>query len=118
MADCCERVESRSLPKSGIEKLRHHRIAQGRLGPGYVFPGDDAGNPWTPRKVTDGFGALARTAKLSGASFHTLLQTCASQLLAHGVHPKVIQEMLGHSTIAITMDLIHTSRCRRRPRLQ
>jgi site-specific recombinase XerD len=26
-------------------------------------------------------------------------------LLAQGVHPKVVQEMLGHSTIAITMDL-------------
>jgi site-specific recombinase XerD len=26
-------------------------------------------------------------------------------LLAQGVHPKVVQEMLGHSTVAITMDL-------------
>ena len=63
------------------------------------------GNPWTPQKVSDGFRALAKRAKISGASFHPLRHTCASMLLARGVHPKVVQEMLGHSTIAITMDL-------------
>lgn len=93
------------LPQSAIEALHSHRISQARLGPGYVFPGDKAGSPWTPHKVTDGFRALARAAKVAGASFHTLRHTCASQLLAQGVHPKVVQEMLGHSTIAITMDL-------------
>lgn len=93
------------LPEIGIETLRRHRIGQGRLGPGYVFPGDNAGNPWTPHKVTDGFRALARTAKVANASFHTLRHTCATKLLEQGVHPKVVQEMLGHSTIAITMDL-------------
>ena len=93
------------LPASAVEALRRHRVAKGRLGPGYVFPGDDSGAAWIPHKVTDGFRALAHTAKVSGASFHTLRHTCASQLLAQGVHPKVVQEMLGHSTIAITMDL-------------
>ncbi len=29
----------------------------------------------------------------------------ASLLLAEGVHPKVVQEMLGHSSIAVTMDV-------------
>jgi site-specific recombinase XerC len=47
---------------------------------------------------------IARKAQV-GASFHTLRHTCASQLLTQGVHPKVVQEMQGHSTIAITMDL-------------
>ncbi|MFZ0574582.1 MAG: site-specific integrase [Candidatus Cybelea sp.] len=93
------------LPETALETLRRHRVSQGRLGPGYIFPGDDAGNPWTPQKVSDGFRALAKRAKISGASFHSLRHTCASMLLARGVHPKVVQEMLGHSTIAITMDL-------------
>ena len=93
------------LPETALETLRRHRVAQGRLGPGYIFPGDKTGNPWVPQSVSDGFRALAQTAKISGASFHTLRHTCASMLLAQGVHPKVVQEMLGHSTIAITMDL-------------
>ena len=37
--------------------------------------------------------------------FHDLRHTHATQLLAQGVHPKVVQERLGHSTISITMDL-------------
>ena len=95
------------LPETALEMLRrHYGAAEGRIGLGYIFPGDDAGNPWTsPKSVTDGFRALAKKAQLMGASFHTLRHTCASMLLAQGVHPKVVQEMLGHSTIAITMDL-------------
>jgi integrase len=38
-------------------------------------------------------------------TFHTLRHTCASLLLAQGVHPKIVQEMLGHSSVAITIDL-------------
>jgi integrase len=38
-------------------------------------------------------------------TFHALRHTCASLLLAANVHPKVVQERLGHSSIAITMDL-------------
>jgi integrase len=37
--------------------------------------------------------------------FHDLRHTAATILLAQGVHPKVVQEMLGHSTITMTMDI-------------
>lgn len=36
--------------------------------------------------------------------FHDLRHTCASLLLSTGVHPKVVQEMLGHSSIRVTLD--------------
>jgi integrase len=36
--------------------------------------------------------------------FHTLRHTHASVLLAHEVHPKIVQERLGHSNIAMTLD--------------
>ena len=36
--------------------------------------------------------------------FHDLRHTAASLLFSKGVHPKVVQEMLGHSTITITLD--------------
>ncbi|MGB8628884.1 MAG: tyrosine-type recombinase/integrase [Xanthobacteraceae bacterium] len=37
--------------------------------------------------------------------FHDLRHSHATQLLASGVHPKIVQERLGHSTIAVTMDI-------------
>lgn len=36
--------------------------------------------------------------------FHDLRHTCATLLLAKGVHPKIVNEMLGHLSIAITLD--------------
>jgi integrase len=35
---------------------------------------------------------------------HDLRHTCATLLLTKGVHPKIVSEMLGHSSIAITLD--------------
>ncbi|MGH2796143.1 MAG: tyrosine-type recombinase/integrase [Thermoleophilaceae bacterium] len=37
--------------------------------------------------------------------FHDLRHTAATIALGRGVHPKIVSEMLGHSTIAITLDL-------------
>ncbi|GIP25450.1 site-specific integrase [Paenibacillus sp. J23TS9] len=37
--------------------------------------------------------------------FHDLRHTCASLLLTSGAHPKVVQELLGHSSIKVTLDL-------------
>ena len=36
---------------------------------------------------------------------HDARHTCASLALQQAVHPKAVQEMLGHSSIAITLDL-------------
>jgi len=41
---------------------------------------------------------------LPAIRFHALRHTAASLLLAQGVHPRVVMEMLGHSTIALTMN--------------
>jgi integrase len=37
--------------------------------------------------------------------FHDLRHTAASLLFSRGLHPKIVQELLGHSTIAITLDV-------------
>jgi integrase len=37
--------------------------------------------------------------------FHDLRHTAATLLLEQGVNPKIVSEMLGHTTIAITLDL-------------
>jgi integrase len=36
--------------------------------------------------------------------FHDLRHTCATLLLTKNVNPKVVSEMLGHASIAITLD--------------
>lgn len=47
---------------------------------------------------------LLRRAGLPHKRFHDLRHTAATLLLKAGIHPKIVSEMLGHSTIAITMD--------------
>ncbi len=46
---------------------------------------------------------LAR-AELPQITFHDLRHTCASLLFQRNVHPKFVQELLGHATISITLD--------------
>ena len=46
----------------------------------------------------------AYDAGLPRIRFHDLRYTCATLLLSKNVNPKVVSEMLGHATIAITLD--------------
>ena len=55
--------------------------------------------------VTKRFQALLAAAGLPRMRFHDLRHGAASLLLAKGVHPRVVMEMLGHSTIALTMNV-------------
>ena len=50
------------------------------------------------------FEPLLKKAGLPRIRFHDLRHTAATLALREGVHPKVVQEMLGHSQIAITLD--------------
>jgi integrase len=45
-----------------------------------------------------------RRLNLKGVRFHDLRHTCASILLQQGIHPKIVQERLGHSSIQVTLD--------------
>jgi integrase len=46
-----------------------------------------------------------KNAELKRVRIHDLRHTAATLQLARGKNPKVVQEMLGHSTIAVTMDI-------------
>jgi integrase len=62
----------------------------------------------TPLHRSDVLRALHRhlaAAGLPPMRFHDLRHACASLLLAQGVHPRVVMETLGHSTIGQTMDV-------------
>jgi integrase len=64
------------------------------------------GAPLQPRSLTQQFAKLRAGVKsLPRLRFHDTRHSHATQLLADGVHPKVAQERLGHSTITTTMDL-------------
>jgi integrase len=59
-------------------------------------------HPWIP--ATD-FKRLLERADLPCIRFHDLRHTFATLMLQNGEHPKVVQEMLGHATISITLDI-------------
>ena len=50
------------------------------------------------------FKDILAAAKLPRIRIHDLRHTCASLLLAQGVHPRVVMETLGHSQISLTLD--------------
>ena len=63
------------------------------------------GTPVNPENlVKRSFKPLLEKAALPKIRFHDLRHTCATLLLGRGVHPKLVQELLGHATIAMTLD--------------
>jgi integrase len=65
-----------------------------------------------PPKSCEPFGDFGRVDKQDHEShdlrrirFRDLRHTHATHVLANGIHPKVAQERLGHSSVGITLDL-------------
>jgi len=63
------------------------------------------GKPYLPNSITHAWIKLTRRCGLDGIRLHDARHTHASLLLKQGIHPKVVQERLGHAGIAITLDL-------------
>jgi integrase len=91
---------------------RQRRLqAEGRLraGPastdrGLVFT-DEFGEPLTGSRITERrLRPLLRREELPPICFFDLRQTAATLMLTAGVNPKVVSEMLGHTSVAITLD--------------
>lgn len=103
-----------ALPSMLVEELRQHRRRQAeqllKLG---VRLTDDHhvvlradGQPIQPRSLTQVFALFLKRLKLPHIRLHVATRhTHATQMLAAGIHPKVAQERLGHSTVSITLDL-------------
>jgi integrase len=71
---------------------------------GYVFTEPD-GRPVIPDQVTQDFARMIRRLRLPHLTLHGLRHAHATQLMAGGLNPKVVSERLGHSSIAVTMDV-------------
>lgn len=100
------------IPAHVVGSLRRRRVRQleERLlagekwkDTGYVFT-SRYGTSYEPRNFQDDFHGHADRLGLPKIRPHDLRHTCATLLLAEGVHPKVVQEMLGHSQISMTLD--------------
>jgi integrase len=61
----------------------------------------EPGAEWT-RKATA--KQLPRCTGLPDIRWHDLRHTCATLLLSHGTHPKYVQQLLGHSSIQLSLD--------------
>jgi integrase len=100
------------LTQAATEALRSHlrwQLAEiEALGDNYrdqglIFPGEH-GQPMRPWTLTRKFQRILERVALPHIRFHDLRHTCATLLLSKGVHPKFVQELLGHATISITLD--------------
>jgi integrase len=63
------------------------------------------GTPLNPNTVSHTFSKIVARAGLSHLSLHDLRHIHATMLLKAGTHPRIVQERLGHSSIATTLDI-------------
>ena len=80
------------------------QATRGRTTGDLVFT-DELGGPSIPIGFSKSFDRIVRDAELPRIRLHDLRHSYATLALKAGVHPKVVSERLGHSTIAITLDL-------------
>jgi integrase len=100
------------LSRRAIAALREHRTHQleQRLVTGPLWEDlelvfvNATGGSLNPSTQTHSFQETLARVGLPRVRFHDLRHTAATLLLAQGTHAKVVSEMLGHATIALTLD--------------
>jgi len=101
-----------ALSPSSVLTLAEHKEKQKRIRAmlGMPLKDDDLlfstpdGKPLRPNTVSRAWTTLATRAGLKVIRFHDARHTHASLMLKQGVHPKIVQERLGHASIQITLD--------------
>jgi integrase len=103
-----------ALPTIAVEALRRRRASQAeeRLAagpdwhdtPGYVFT-TPTGGPVDPRNLLRSWHQLLASLDIPPRPLHDPRHCAASLMLSEGVPLKVVQEVLGHSTMRLTADL-------------
>jgi integrase len=101
-----------SLSKNIVERLRLHYNEQSLIRKGaepkwqendLMFP-TILGTPMHPTSMYKDFKALLAKNNLPDIRFHDLRHTAATLMLQQGIHPKVVQERLGHADITLTLN--------------
>ncbi len=104
-------VELSSMATSALEAHRVNQTAERLLtgsawkDEGLVFSSRTGGYVDASHLLRHCFYPLLERSSLPHIRFHDLRHTAATLMMVQGIHPKVVSEMLGHSTIAITLDL-------------
>jgi len=101
-----------ALPPSATAALRDHLDHQLDLcaKAGSALKDDDLlfqrvdGGPMLPDTLSKAWARLMTHLDIPGVRLHDARHTHASLMLKAGIHPKVVQERLGHSTISVTLD--------------
>jgi Phage integrase family len=106
------RARTVGLPPATVTLLRRHRKSQLErrvlLGEAWqdfdlvIERGD--GGPFAPDSLSRDWYRLMRRIGLPGLRLHDLRHAFATRLLEASVHPKVVNEALGHSSVSFTMD--------------
>lgn len=102
-----------ALPPSAYLVLKAHRekreaeasmLARPLTDDALVF-GTVDGKPFRPNTVTRAWQTLANRAGVKAIRLHDARHTHATIMLKQGVHPKIVQERLGHTSIEMTLDI-------------
>lgn len=99
------------LSAGAVAALKAHRAAvlsdadliEREVKPSDWVFADALGTPYKPASLSQAFKRACEATGVEG-HFHAIRHTHASALLRANVHPKVVQERLGHSTISTTID--------------
>lgn len=104
-------TRSITLDPGTVSVLRTWKARQAQeqllMGAGFrdhdlVFPKPD-GDPLHPERVSREFLRRSARSGLPRIRLHDIRHTWATLALASGVHPRIVQERMGHSTIAVTL---------------
>ena len=98
-----------ALTARAVDSLKAHRGRQQAVGlyesDGLVFRTPQAGKPVDHRHLTYRyFQPILDRAGLPRIRLHDLRHSCATLLLSRNVNPKIVQELLGHANIGMTLD--------------
>lgn len=91
-----------AMPNLVVETIREYQKFT-KEEEGLIFT-TSTGRPVSPRNLSRHFYKALERADLPRIRFHDLRHTAATLLLKENVHPKIVQEMLGHSSITLTLD--------------
>jgi integrase len=100
------------IPKNVIKALNAHKARQDEEKSKYSDDYQDKdlvfctelGTPLEPRNLMRKFYSIVDNLKIPEANFHCMRHTFATRALEAGINPKVVQEMLGHANISMTLD--------------
>ena len=105
-------IRSVAISSETIAVLKKHRhlIKQEKVFLGTDYKDNDLvictslGTPVIPRHINKVWDHLLKQVKVNRITFHNLRHTHASLLLKQGIHPKIVSERLGHSSLQMTLD--------------